>query len=170
MQVVADEAAVAVQTVYFTFGTKAQLLAAVEERTVLGDTSLAQFFERWSRRVAEETDPGRLIATFVEMDTEVKRRLTPLVSGLGRFLPVDPVTSERRDSGRDRFFASLITRLAQLGALRDDLDQGRSLDILRVVNSQGSFAELTVVRGWTEEEWKQWLVSLLEGQLLRRHR
>ena len=52
MQAVADEAGVAVQTVYFTFGTKAKLLAAVERRAILGDVLRPLFFEQWSKQVA----------------------------------------------------------------------------------------------------------------------
>src|SRR5215471_14054435 len=37
MQAIADAAGVAVQTVYYLFGTKAALLAAVEALAVLGD-------------------------------------------------------------------------------------------------------------------------------------
>jgi AcrR family transcriptional regulator len=166
MQAVADEAGVAVQTVYFAFHTKAELLGAVQERTILGDTPRAEFFETWNMRIGGETDPRRLIATFVDTDTLVKHRLTPLVAGLGRFLPADPITSERRDSGRDRFFASLIARLHQLQALRQGLTQEHALDILRVLNAQSAFSELTLARGWTDDAWKQWLVPLLTEQLL----
>jgi AcrR family transcriptional regulator len=166
MQLVADEAAVAVQTVYFTFRTKAQLLAAVEERAVLGDAPRSEFFERWARRVADENNARRLIGTFVDTDTEIKRRLTPLVAGLGSFLPGDPMTNERRDSGRDRFFASLITRLQQLNALRDGLTPECALDILRVLNAQGAFSELVLERGWSEDDWKRWMIALLTEQLV----
>lgn len=168
MQAVADEAGVAVQTVYFIFHTKAQLLGAVEERTVLGGAPRSEFFATWAVRVAQETDPRRLITMFVDNDTLVKRRITPLVAALGRSLPSDPITNERRNSGRDRFFASLVARLDQLQALRQDLTPEQALDILRVLNSQATFSELILARGWTEDAWKQWLVPLLTDQLIRR--
>jgi len=52
MQVVAEAAGVAVQTVYFVFGTKARLLSEVENRVVLGDAPSEQWRERpWGTRI-----------------------------------------------------------------------------------------------------------------------
>src|SRR4051812_5852841 len=53
---VAAEAAVAVQTLYFTFGTKAQLLQNVYERAVTGDAGAPPEQQPWYARVVATPD------------------------------------------------------------------------------------------------------------------
>lgn len=167
MQAIADRAGVAVQTVYFRFGTKAGLLADVESRAVLGDAPREQWSDQpWANQMAAETDPHRLIELFVDVDTDIKGRLSPLVAALGAALPADPSSIADRERGRDAFFGALVDRLAALGLLRPDLTPTRALDIVRVVNTLDAYAELTARRGWSTNEWKAWLTDTLRSQLL----
>jgi AcrR family transcriptional regulator len=167
MQIVAEAAGVAVQTVYFIFGTKARLLAEVESRMVLGGVSSEQSGQRpWVARMQQETDPRRLVALFVEATADVLSRISPFVAALGPALPSDPQSVVARDRGRDEFFGIVIDRLAALRSLREGLTPSRGLDIIRVVNTVEAYADLTTHRGWTVVEWKQWLTNLLCVQLL----
>ena len=79
IQMVAEAAGVAVQTVYFVFGTKARLLSEVENRVVLGDAPSEQWRERpWVTKMQQETDPRKLLAVFVEVDTDIKSRISQI--------------------------------------------------------------------------------------------
>ena len=168
MQMVAEAAGVAVQTVYFVFGTKARLLTEVENRVVLGDAPSEQWRERpWVTRMQQETDPRKLLALFVEVDTDIKSRISPFAVALGSALASDPQSVAARDRGRDEFFGVVIDRLETLGALRDGVTPSRAMDVIRVINTTDAYADLTTRRGWTVAEWKQWLTDLLSGQLLR---
>jgi AcrR family transcriptional regulator len=165
---VAEAAGVAVQTVYFVFGTKAQLLAEVESRVVIGDARSEQWLERpWAVQVQEESDPRKLLALFVEVGTDIQSRIGPFVAALGPALPSDPQSVAARERGRDEFFGPVVERLQGLGALREGLSPARALDIIRVVNTVEAFADLTTRRGWTVAEWKSWLIEVLSTQLLR---
>lgn len=167
MQIVAEAAGVAVQTVYFIFGTKARLLAEVESRMVLGGASSEQSGQRpWVAQMQQETDPQKLVALFVEATADVLSRISPFVAALGPALPSDPQSVAARDRGRDEFFGVVIDRLAALRSLREGLTPSRGLDIIRVVNTVEAYADLTTRRGWTVVEWKQWLTNLLCVQLL----
>lgn len=169
MQAIADQAGVAVQTVYFRFGTKAGLLADVESRAVLGDAPREEWRQQpWATQLAVETDPHRLIELFVTVDTDIKGRLSPLVAALGAALPADPASIAERERGRDEFFASFVGRLQSLGALRAGLSPGRAVDILRVIDTLEAYAELTGRRGWSTDDWKTWLTDTLQTQLLGR--
>jgi len=166
MQLVADAAGVAVQTVYFMFGTKATLLAEVEDRVVLGDAPSEQWRQRpWMAQMQQEIDPQKLLTLFVEVDTDIKSRIAPLAAALGPERPVDP-RAAIHDRGRDDFFGTVVDRLQALGALRDGMTASRALDIIRVVNTVDAFVDLTTRRGWTTAEWKQWMTHLLSMQLL----
>jgi AcrR family transcriptional regulator len=167
MQMVAEAAGVAVQTVYFVFGTKARLLSEVENRVVLGDAPSEQWRERpWVARMQQETDPRKLLALFVEVDTDIKSRISPFTVALGPALPSDPQSVAARDRGRDEFFGIVVDRLGLLGALRDGVTPRRAMDVIRVINTVDAYADLTTRRGWTVAEWKGWLTDLLCAQLL----
>lgn len=167
MQAIADEAGVAVQTVYFRFGTKAHLLADVESRAVLGDAPSDEWRQQpWATQMAAETDPHRLIELFVSVDTDIKGRLSPLVAALGAALPADPSSMADRERGRDEFFGAFVGRLDSLGSLRAGLSPGRAIDILRVIDTLEAYAELTSRRGWSTDDWRTWLTDTLQTQLL----
>jgi AcrR family transcriptional regulator len=167
MQQVANAAGVAVQTVYFVFGTKAKLLAEVESFVILGDDPSDRWREQpWAAELRQESDPRRLIARFVEIDTEIKGRITPFVVAVGSALPRDDRANASRDEGRDQFFRSVIDRLVVLGALRPGLDPERALEVVIAVDSIEAHTELTWRRGWTAEEWCNWLTQLLCRELL----
>jgi len=167
MQMVAEAAGVAVQTVYFVFGTKARLLTEVENRVVLGDAPLEQWRERpWVTQIQHETDPRKLLALFVDVDTDIKSRISPFTVALGSALPSDPQSVAARNRGRDEFFGIVIDRLVALGALRDEVTPSHAMDVIRVINTVDAYADLTTRRGWTVAEWKAWLTDLLCVQLL----
>jgi len=167
MQMVAGAAGVAVQTVYFVFGTKARLLTEVENRVVLGDAPLEQWRERpWVTQIQHETDPRKLLALFVDVDTDIKSRISPFTVALGSALPSDPQSVAARNRGRDEFFGIVIDRLVALGALRDEVTPSHAMDVIRVINTVDAYADLTTRRGWTVAEWKAWLTDLLCVQLL----
>ena len=167
IQQVATAAGVAVQTVYFTFGNKARLLGQVQDRVVLGNAPSEQWAEQpWAAELRSETDPRKLLDLFVDVDSQIKARVSPFIARLGAALPNDPEQTAVRDARRDLFFGTLIDRLHQLGALRKGLSRDRALDILRVVNSLQAYVELTERRGWSDEEWQAWLRRVLRAELL----
>jgi AcrR family transcriptional regulator len=167
MQMVAEAAGVAVQTVYFVFGTKAQLLVEVENRVILGDAQSEQELRRsWATQLEKETDSHKLLALFVDVATDIQSRIAPFVAALGPALPSDPQSVGARERGRDEFFGAVVGRLEAIGTLRDGVTRSRALDIIRVVNTVEAFVDLTTRRGWSVAEWKAWLTELLSTQLL----
>ena len=167
IQQVAAAAGVAVQTVYFTFGNKARLLAEVQDRVILGNAPSERWTEQpWAADLRSETDPMRLLDLFVEVDSQIKRRVSPFIARLGATLSNDITQAAARDARRDVFFGTVIDRLHQLGALRSGLSRDRALDILCVVDSLEAYVELTERRGWSGEEWRAWLGRVLQAELL----
>jgi AcrR family transcriptional regulator len=167
MQQIADTAGVAVQTVYLRFRTKDQLLAGLEDVVILGgQPSSRLLLQPWVQELRNEEDAGRALMLFVEVDSEIKQRVCPLVAAVGRALAIDPDTVARREAGRDQYFGLIVDRLDELGALRPGISRSRALDIMRAVNTFDSYVELTLRRGWTKNEYSQWFRELLTQQLL----
>jgi AcrR family transcriptional regulator len=117
MQAVAEEAGVAVQTVYFTFRTKAGLLREVDTRAIPGGDQGLDWSQRIYRQLAEERNATRLIAMWVTATAAVLKRITGFVAQVGAGLDMDAASVERRNLERDHWFQRLIERLDMLGAL-----------------------------------------------------
>ena len=167
MQAIADAAGVAVQTVYYLFGTKAALLSAVEAHVVLGDRPARSWRDApWADELAAISDPHELIARFVAADTQIKSRISTFTIAVGPALARDSDSNAQRDARRDEFFRFLVDRLAALGALRPGLTAGRAFDIVCVLNSLHNYVELTANHGWTAQDWERWLVQVLSEQLI----
>ena len=164
MQAVADEAGVAVQTVYFAFHTKAGLLMTIESRAVGGEGQ--EWREQRQRELVEERDPRNVVALWVRASATVLNRITAFVALLGANLQMDAESVERRARERDRWFQMLIDRLVALDALKPGLVPSRALDVARAVTRVEAYQDLTQRWGWTEQEWIEWMTGLLASELL----
>jgi AcrR family transcriptional regulator len=164
MQAVADEAGVAVQTVYFTFHTKAGLLMTIESRAVGGESQ--EWREQLQRELVEERDPRKVVALWVAATATVLNRITSFVGLLGANLQMDAESVERRARGRDQWFQLLIDRLVALDALKGGLVPSRALDVARAVTRVEAYEDLTLRWGWTAPEWIEWMTSVIASVLL----
>lgn len=166
MQAVAEEAGVAVQTVYFTFRTKAGLLREVDTRAIPGGDQGLDWSQRIYRQLAEERTATRLIAMWVTATAAVLKRITGFVAQVGAGLDMDAASVERRNLERDHWFQRLIERLDMLGALKPDLTAGRALDVARALVRIEAYQEMLQRWGWTEQEWIDWATCVLVRELL----
>lgn len=56
--------------------------------------------------------------------------------------------------------------LAERGALRPELTSARAADILWTIFGQANYDSLVTARGWTNEEYRDWLTDTLVRSLL----
>jgi len=166
MQAVADAADVAVQTVYFTFRTKAGLLSAIEDRAIPGGDRGPDLREQVEIALRSERDPRALVAHWVAETATVLNRITAFVAMVGAGLQTDPGSIARRNQGRDRWFEVLVDRLLALDALKPGLTHARALDVARALVRIEAYQDLTQHFGWSEEEWVEWMTDVLAGELL----
>lgn len=166
MQAVADEAGVAVQTVYFTFRTKAGLLAAIESRAVGSGEEGPDWLEQRRRELLGERNASNVVALWVAATAAVLNRITAFVALLGASLPMDTDAIALRDRERDRWFQTLIDRVAALGSLRPDLTHSRALDVARALVRVEAYQEMTRRWQWTDQEWIEWMTGVLTRELL----
>jgi AcrR family transcriptional regulator len=166
MQAVADEAGVAVQTVYFTFHTKGGLLTAIEGLAAGGGEEGHDLRERRQHELLEERDARKVVALWVAATAAVLKRITSFVALLGASLQMDANSVERRGRERDRWFQLLIDRLVALDALKPELAPSRSLDVARALVSLEAYQEMTQRWGWSEQEWIEWMTGVVVRELL----
>ena len=168
MQDVADAAGVAVQTVYFGFRTKAQLLSEVGVRALLRDGPTSALRDQsWFAAIGKERDAHKVLVAFVTAASDIIGRITAFAEKVGASLRMDQDAVEDRDRQRDDFFRVLVDRLNALGALRPGLTPNRAMDIVRVTLTVEGYADLLQRRGWTRDEWKALMVDMLDRELLK---
>ena len=173
MERIAKHAGVAVQTLYYTFRTKGQLLCEVVEVTAAGDEDAAPVALRaWAREMLTATSGQRVLALAVEHGADIFVRAAPLWPAVAA-AATDPhvehywrgVTANRR-AGQAR----MIARLDELGVLRPALGPDRATDLVVVLFGHEVFTSLVTQSGWSVPEYKAWLFTTLTQQLLQRPR
>ena len=170
MDAIARDAGVAIQTVYFTFHTKAELLIASLEMAGGEPGSPEAVMERaWIGQVLAATTGPRRLALIVEHGNDIYARVGPLLRAVSAASSVDPDVDRawqdlvaRRRAGMGR----IIDVFAARGELRESLAPSLALDLLFGVNRAETYLAFTVECGWTMERYKAWQFATLAGQML----
>jgi AcrR family transcriptional regulator len=166
---VADRAGVAVQTVYYVFGTKPNLLAAVLDSTIGGDVEPVSVLERdWVDSLRAEQDATVAVTRLVDASVAILARTTPIY-GVVREAAADAdvaamLHETRRRRRHDQL--ELIDILSRSGHLHPDVDRATAADVLYAVMNEEVFQLLTVDCGWDEEQVRTWMTNLMLQQLV----
>jgi TetR/AcrR family transcriptional regulator, regulator of autoinduction and epiphytic fitness len=170
MAAIADQAAVAVQTVYFTFHTKGELLMQLVLTVGADDPHAPPHRDRaWYREILSSTDPRRQIALLCEYGTDIFVRIAPLMPYVEAALASDQnlnVTWQQVVLGRREGMREQVEVIARSGGLRPDLGVDGAADIVFVLQRPETLRALTVECGWSIERYKAWLYATLCQQLL----
>lgn len=181
MTAVAAEANVAVQTLYYTFHTKAQLFGEAVGAAVVGFDEwhqpspepiaiddLAQMLTWWDEFESAPDSAGAL-KVFVHHGIDVLERVAPLVTALHGsagdpdVVPVLLLGEERRVGS---YRAVVRTIAAKKGGLRQGLTILEATDVLLVLFSAELYQALASGRGWPRARCERFFSELLATQLL----
>lgn len=170
MDGIAQDAGVAVQTVYFTFHTKAELLiAALELAGGEPEAPEAVMDRAWIRQVLEAPSGTRRLALIVEHGNNIYRRVGPLLPAVSAAASVDPdVDRAWRDlvARRRAGMGSIIEVFAERRELREGLEPAIALDLLFGIHRAETYVAFTVECHWSEARYKAWQFATLARQLL----
>jgi AcrR family transcriptional regulator len=170
MPEVAREAGVSVQMVYKVFSNKATLLKAVFDVSVAGDDEQAPIAERdFIAAVQAEPDAVRKITMYVGHLAEGAHRYAPL-----QLLARDAASADRAAADvwaqmrQETLMAmTYFTQdLQATGQLREDLSSERVRDILWTYHSPELYELLVVERGWSAEQYGQFVTDAMIGAVL----
>jgi AcrR family transcriptional regulator len=170
MSAIASEAGVALKTVYVAFETKSGLLRALWNLLLRGDEDPVPVGERsWYREVLEEPDAERVVGLTAHNSRLVKSRAGAILDVIQRAAPADPevgalwarIESDFHDNQR-----AIVQALHDKGGLRGGLDVARGADILWTLNHPTLWRLLVGERGWTPDEFEEWLREAVRSQLL----
>jgi AcrR family transcriptional regulator len=164
MGAVAAAAGVAVQTVYFAFSTKGELLQAVYEYAVHGPQQTPPHLMPWWPRSDDGCDITEAVSRLVAGTLELLARAAPLVwSVLG-----DEGAREGYEHNEQlrRFgYAELVTALAEKHPLRPGLTPLRARDVLLVLTGPQLFVQLVGELGWSIDDLAAWTTTTVLEQV-----
>jgi len=170
MTAIAAESGVAVKTVYLVFASKRGLLLALWHLLLRGDEEPVPVGERpWFLEVVNEPDPERLLHLNARNSRVVKERAGTLLEILRGAAPGDSELQNLWRRIEKEFYdnqRAIAEQLHQTGALKAGLDADRGADILWTLNHPSVYAMLVGDRGWTPQQYEEWLGDAFCAQLL----
>ncbi len=167
MSDIADRAHVAVQTVYFTFHTKAELLQACFDFAVLGPERLPPMEQSFFAHFLAARSGRAALAAFVRGNTAILAR-SAAIKEVAESAPHEPEAAAVVEHGerlRREGLAQVVRVVTERFGLRAGMGGDDATDLLLMLTSSATY--LTLQRyGWKEEKYVDWLTDTLAKQLL----
>ncbi|MFI7542337.1 TetR/AcrR family transcriptional regulator [Actinoplanes sp. NPDC049599] len=167
---VAEQAGVAVQTVYFHFGNKRTLLKEALDVAAVGDDEPVPLMERpWVRQIQQEPDPVRIITLWLATGRTILDRIAPLMRVMRGATGTDPEVAAQWDTNQAQTRAAhgfLADLLAARGALKPGMGVEQARDIAFVLGNVETYLQFSDVCGWTPDEWQERAAAVLTAALL----
>ena len=167
---IADEAGVAVQTIYNSIGTKAAVLSRLLDVTIVGDHEDRGLLDRVQARPGfDDLDAGEIVRDLARMIADVANRIADVWQVVESAAAIDAEIAAivaRNDA--QRFFG--YTRGAKMmkarGGLRPGLSVEAAASIIWSLARVGNYRFLTDERGWSSDRYRRWLGQTLAHALL----
>jgi TetR/AcrR family transcriptional regulator, regulator of autoinduction and epiphytic fitness len=167
---IAQEAGVAVETVYATFGSKRAILSRLIDVSLVGDEKPMPLLQREGpQAVMNETDQHRQVRLFVEDIYEIMSRMTPIFEIMRAAAKTDPEIAgmyENILNHRVQGLMAFIRALMKNRPLRDGITAEEASETVWTLTSADVITLLITNRGWSAEQYKRWLTDVLTRVLL----
>jgi AcrR family transcriptional regulator len=167
---VAEQAGVAVQTVYFHFGNKRTLLKHVLDVAAVGDDEPIPLLERpWLTQIRQETEPRQIIQLWLANSRQILHRVAPLMRVMRGATGTDPDLAAQWETNQQQTrtaYALLAQLLAGRHALKPGMDIDQARDIAFTITNVESYLQFTDVCGWTPDQWQERTAAILTACLL----
>lgn len=166
---IAEAAGVAVQTVYFAFHTKSELLSHTYDFAVLGeDEPLPPEQQAWYAQLTAEPDVTVALRHVVDGVGAILTRATPLDTVVRASAGSDPDTARVRalhERWRAEGYRAMLEILCLKSALRDEITPERATHLLLLYLGMDIYRVLVHDFGWTHDDWIDWTVATVAEQV-----
>ena len=170
MAAIAEEAGVALKTVYVVFETKAGVVRALWNMLLRGEDDDRPIAEQaWYREVLAEPDPRRQLQLNARNSRVAKERLGPMFDVLRSAAAGEPEIAglwERIQSEYHANQRAIVQSIARKRSLRPGLRPDRAADLLWAINNPDTWQLLVVRRGWSPAAFERWSAEQACAQLL----
>ncbi|MBF6452386.1 TetR/AcrR family transcriptional regulator [Nocardia cyriacigeorgica] len=169
MKAIAEQAGMAVQTLYFTFATKRAILSELLDREIAGDAEPVATLDRPWFAEAVAAEPADQIHRQVAAAAAIFERVSPLLEVIRSAAATDAELAELWQTNIDQRHTvqlRLAEALAAKTPLRNGISAERAADVALAVLSPEAYHLLVHERSWTSAEWRTWATDALIRQLL----
>lgn len=168
MTAIAEQAGVALDTVYASVGRKPELARLLIETAISGSSQAVPAGERgYVQAIRAAPDAETKIAIYASAMRMIAGRLAPVLGILQQAAPAEPdlaalwrEIAERRAANMHLF----VTDLAAVATLR--VDPGEAADIVWATNAPELYQLLVKQRGWTPARYEHFLADTWRRLLL----
>src|SRR5680860_74261 len=166
---IAGEAGVAVQTIYNSVGSKADVLSAVLDLAAAGPDAPALVPDLMRRRVAGAVSAPQIIRILADWFVEVHERTSGVFRVIGQAAAVDPDVAKleaKRAAGRLHNYGEAASAMRARRGLRAGLSDHEAAATIWAIGHPQVFRTLVLEAGWSETAYREWLEKTLRGALL----
>jgi len=168
---IAQEAGVAVQTIYNSIGSKRDLLSRVLDFAAAGERAPAPVPEFMREQSEREVDPVRIIEQLVELWQGALPRTAPVFRVIRDAAGIDPEAAaldRDRAAQRLRNYAIVARLIDQCGALRDGLTIDQAASTIFAIGHPDIYRTLVLDGNWDDRNWAAWARATLQAALIKR--
>jgi AcrR family transcriptional regulator len=171
MAAIAEQAGVALKTVYLAFETKSGLLRALWHRNLRGGREEVPVGQQaWFREVLDEPDSAKALRLNARNSRVVKQRIAPLGHVILNAAAADPEIKALSERIWSQFYDNqldVVKSIHRRKGLKPGLSVDRAADILWTLNHPHVYLLLLESRDWTPEQYESWLGDITSSQLLK---
>jgi AcrR family transcriptional regulator len=167
---IAQEAGVAVQTIYNSIGSKRDVLSRVLDFAAAGERAPVPVPQFMREQTEREFDAVRIIEQLVEFWQGALPRTAPVFRIIRDAAGIDPeaATIDRdRAAQRLRNYEIAARLLDQRGALRDDLTIDQAAATIFTIGHPETYRTLVLDGNWDDHRWAAWARATLEAALIK---
>jgi AcrR family transcriptional regulator len=166
---IAGAAGVAVQTVYFTFHTKSELLSKAYDFAVLGEGDpLPPEQQPWYAAMTAEPNIVPALRHAVEGIGAILARATPLdtvVRASGASDPETAAVRARHEGWRAAGYRVMLDTLSSKADFRAGVSPEQATQLLLLYLGMDVYRVLVIDFGWTHKAWVDWTVATVAEQV-----
>lgn len=170
IQAIADEADVAVQTVYAVFGGKRAVLGQLLDVSIAGDEApIAVNAREWMTPVWEAPTAAERLRAYAAAVRRIMDNAGDVFAVVAAAATTDPDAVELADQTEQRRRTgarSVLDAVTSVGPLRAGLTLEEAVDVLWLLNSPVVFSHLVRRAGWTSDRYQEWLADAMVTQVL----
>lgn len=165
LQAIAREAEVSVPTIYVVFGSKAAILSAL-----IKSAGADEDIRALAREAFAEPDPRRQLRLAASVMRTILEREADILNLLWQAGGGDSDLAAAWRQGHQQRLSRLgeiLNVIAQKAALRPEISIERAIDTLWLLGSHEVYRLLVDERGWTPQQYEDWLADTATALLLR---
>jgi AcrR family transcriptional regulator len=168
---IAERAEVSLDTIYATVGRKPALLRELVETAISGTEQAIPAEQRdYVLRIGAAVTASAKISIYAQAITAIQQRMAPVFLALRDAAAADPdcarlwreITTRRATNMR-----AFAADLRATGELRKDLTDDQVADIIWSMNAAEYWDLLVRERGWTPDQFRDWLTDAWTRLLLQ---